>query len=86
MARSTTGFCSGAPAALLVLDTSLRIVEVSDAYLAATMRTRDDVLDIQKYDIPQPGGGFETDTGRRSTRRSSARTAASTSSRTGSRT
>ncbi|GAA4608056.1 signal transduction histidine kinase [Actinoplanes octamycinicus] len=88
-----------APAAFLVLDTDLVIVEVSDAYLTATMRRRDDLLgqhvfaafpanpddpesgsvarltasldrvrregvldamDIQKYDIPQPGGGFET--------------------------
>lgn len=86
-----------APAALLVLDPDLIIVEVSDAYLAATMRDRGelvgkplftafpanpddtvsdgvnrlaaslervrhevvtDVMAIQKYDIPQPGGGF----------------------------
>ncbi|WP_127551626.1 PAS domain-containing sensor histidine kinase [Actinoplanes sp. OR16] len=89
----------GAPAALLVLDPDLCIVEVTESYLAATRRSREellgrlvfaafpdnpddpagdgparlraslervlrehvtDVMDIQKYDIPQPGGGFET--------------------------
>ncbi|WP_229070035.1 ATP-binding protein [Actinoplanes sp. DH11] len=86
------------PTGLLVLDTDLTIVEVSDHYLAATRRDRDDLLGrhvfdafpdnpgdlaadgvstlraslhrvlrtgvpdvmaIQKYDIPLPGGGFE---------------------------
>ncbi|AGL16545.1 ATP-binding protein [Actinoplanes sp. N902-109] len=88
----------GAPAALLVLDPDLTIVDASDAYLTATVRTRtelvgrpvfaafpdnpddpaaggvamldaslrrvlrtrtSDVMEIQQYDIPQPGGGFD---------------------------
>ena len=85
------------PTPLLVLDPQLVIAEVNEAYLAATMRTRQDlvgrpvfeafpdnpadpggaamlkaslsrvlrshvtdVMAVQKYDIPQPGGGFET--------------------------
>ena len=89
----------GTPTPLLVLDDKLVIVEVNDAYLAATVRTREetvgrpvfeafpdnpadpqasgvamlgtslrrvlrtgatDVMAVQRYDIPQPGGGFET--------------------------
>lgn len=89
----------GAPAGMVVLSPELVIVEVSDAQLAATMRTREelvgrplfeafpdnpadptasgvsaldislqrvlreqvtDVMAIQKYDIPQPDGRFET--------------------------
>ncbi|MFC7531952.1 ATP-binding protein [Actinoplanes sp. GCM10030250] len=88
----------GAPTAFVVLDPELVIVEANDAYLAATMRARQelvgkpvfaafpdnpddprasgvrmwnaslrrvlhdrvtDVMEIQRYDIPQPGGGFD---------------------------
>jgi PAS domain-containing protein len=90
-----------APTAFLVLDPDLTIADASDAYLAATMRARDelvgrpvfeafpdnperegdtsaggaamlaasldrvvreqvvDVMAIQQYDIPKPGGGFD---------------------------
>ena len=86
------------PTASIVLDPALVIVEANDAYLAATARTRPelvgrpvfeafpdnpddpassgvamlgaslrrvlrervtDVMEIQKYDIPRPGGGFD---------------------------
>ncbi|MEU8238927.1 ATP-binding protein [Actinoplanes missouriensis] len=89
--------CSPTP--LLVLDPDLMIVEASDAYLAATLTRREDivgrhifdafpdnpddpdahgvdaigaslrrvlrdhapdVMPVQKYDVPQPGGGFAT--------------------------
>lgn len=88
-----------APTPLLVLDPDLMIVEASDAYLAATITRREDivgrhifdafpdnpddpeadgvdaikaslqrvlhdlapdVMPVQKYDVPQPGGGFAT--------------------------
>ena len=87
------------PAAMLVLDTELVIVDVTDAYLTATMRTREEligrpvlaafpdnpegpaaggvsrlaeslhrvlrdgvttVMPVHRYDIAQPGGGFQT--------------------------
>ncbi|WP_229829984.1 sensor histidine kinase [Actinoplanes ianthinogenes] len=87
------------PTSLLILDPDLTIVEASDAYLAATMTRREeivgryifdafpdnpddpeahgveaigaslrrvlhdrapDVMPVQKYDVPQPGGGFAT--------------------------
>ncbi|GGN85551.1 hypothetical protein GCM10010112_66090 [Actinoplanes lobatus] len=87
------------PTPLLVLDPDLMIVEASDAYLAATITRREDivgrhifdafpdnpddpeargveaieaslqrvlrdrapdVMPVQKYDVPQPGGGFAT--------------------------
>ncbi|MEV4641267.1 ATP-binding protein [Actinoplanes sp. NPDC049548] len=87
------------PTPLLVLNPDLLIVDANDAYLASTMRRRDDlmgrlvfeafpdnphdpaasgvemlgaslrrvlrervtdVMAIQKYDIPRPGGGYET--------------------------
>ncbi|GGQ62887.1 PAS domain-containing sensor histidine kinase [Couchioplanes azureus] len=89
----------GSPAGMVALSPELVIMDVSDAYLAATMRTREelvgrplfeafpdnpadpaaggvaalddslqrvlrdgvtDMMAIQKYDIPRPGGGFET--------------------------
>jgi signal transduction histidine kinase/PAS domain-containing protein len=89
----------GTPTPVVVLDPDLKIVEANEAYLAATMRTRcdlvgrpfddafpdnpddpegggpaawgaslrrvlrervTDVMAIQKYDIPQTGGGFAT--------------------------
>ena len=92
------GLFRGTPTALLVLDRDLTIVDANDAYLAATMRSWDDlvgrpvfeafpdnpddptasgatmletslrrvlregvidVMEIQKYDIPKPGGGFD---------------------------
>ncbi|MFI1994067.1 ATP-binding protein [Actinoplanes sp. NPDC020271] len=88
-----------APTPLLVLDPGLIIAEASDAYLAATLTRREDivgrhifdafpdnpddpgadgvaainaslqrvlrdrapdVMPVQKYDVPQPGGGFAT--------------------------
>ncbi|GGN44110.1 PAS domain-containing protein [Actinoplanes campanulatus] len=88
-----------APTPMLVLDPDLMIVEASDAYLAATIARREDivgrhifdafpdnpddpeargveaigaslqrvlrdrapdVMPVQRYDVPQPGGGFAT--------------------------